>query len=126
MLLFLEPRRKSFDVGHQVNALLSGQCLPGGHASGMDAAADGVKKILVSRQRAGWRGPAFEYCFCEVTRPRVEIRCTLTTTISELPVAVLTVTKIHFLARSGITCKPIRMAFLPSRDGHKKKKQGRY
>src|SRR5260370_11108993 len=65
---FVRPAgREVLHPGDEVGALLLGEGAPLRHVGTVEAASDGVEKILVGRQGSGRSGAALEYSQLKVT-----------------------------------------------------------
>src|SRR5205085_3956960 len=93
-LLIFPARRKSFDEGHQVGALLVRQSDPGRHVGSVETAGDGVEKIVIGWQSAGRRRTAFECGRHKVAGQNVKVRTVLAVAISAKTVAAPAIAEI--------------------------------
>ena len=84
-------RREVLDPRHQVGALLLGEGVPLRHVGAVEAASDGVEKILVGGQGPSRSGAALEDAQLEVARLLVHgglhVRCVFAVAIAQRAMA---------------------------------------
>src|SRR5205823_14529404 len=101
-LLIFPARRKSFDEGHQVGALLVRQGDPGRHVGSVETAGDGVEKIVIGWQSAGRRRTAFEWGRHKVAGQNVKVRTVLAVAISAKTVAAPAIAVVERLSGARV------------------------
>src|SRR5579862_3036754 len=96
---------------HQVSPLLLGEGAPLRHVRAVQAACDGVEKVLIGGQSAGWGRAALEYGQLKVARLGIDPGEAFTVTIPQFAVADHTVAAIISLGVLGMADNASRMGF---------------
>ena len=84
--LIFPARRKRFDKGDEIDAILIRKGSPRRHIGIIKSPANRIKQILIGGKRARWRRAALESSLREIPGFGVEIWCVFTSTVAASPV----------------------------------------